>query len=125
MGSAILDGVLRKGLIKKESLFIVEPNKEQKKYVAVDNDNEAFTTEYIKKNIHAHAVFLNYDFEQNKSCLYKLENKGARRLMTSMQLVVFIVRENFAKEHIQAISPRVEARKSRKNYDDVKCAPLL
>jgi len=33
MGSAILDGVLRKGLIKKESLFIVEPNKEQKKYL--------------------------------------------------------------------------------------------
>jgi pyrroline-5-carboxylate reductase len=30
MGSAILDGVLRKNLIKKESLFIVEPNIQQK-----------------------------------------------------------------------------------------------
>lgn len=48
---------------------------EQEKYVAVDNDDEAFTTEYIKKNIHAHAVFLNYDFEQNKSCLRNMRKK--------------------------------------------------
>ncbi|MBB1274069.1 hypothetical protein [Psychromonas sp. SR45-3] len=42
---------------------------ERKKYVPVENDEEDFTTEYIKQNIHAHAVFLNYDFEKNKSCL--------------------------------------------------------
>jgi hypothetical protein len=48
---------------------------EQEKYVAIDNDSEAFTTEYIKKNIHAHAVFLNYDFEQNKSCLRNMRKR--------------------------------------------------
>ena len=48
---------------------------EQKKYVAIDNPDEDFTTEYIKKNVHAHAVFLNYDFEQNKSCLRNMRKK--------------------------------------------------
>ncbi|MCK8120638.1 plasmid recombination protein [Pseudoalteromonas sp. 2CM32C] len=48
---------------------------EQKKYVALDNPDEDFTTEYIKKNVHAHAVFLNYDFEQNKSCLRNMRKK--------------------------------------------------
>ncbi|TWX64870.1 hypothetical protein ESZ36_19460 [Colwellia demingiae] len=48
---------------------------EQKKYVAVENDNEAFTTEYIKRNIHAHAIFLNYDFQKNKSCLRNMRKK--------------------------------------------------
>ena len=33
MGSAILDGVLKNNVIKKESLFIVEPNIEQKRYL--------------------------------------------------------------------------------------------
>ena len=33
MGSAILDGVLSKNIIKKESLFIVEPDILQKKYL--------------------------------------------------------------------------------------------
>ena len=33
MGSAILDGVLSKNIIKKESLFIVEPDTLQKKYL--------------------------------------------------------------------------------------------
>ena len=33
MGSAILDGILKKNVIKKESLFIVEPNIEQKRYL--------------------------------------------------------------------------------------------
>ena len=33
MGSAILDGVLSKNVIKKESLYIVEPNIEQKTYL--------------------------------------------------------------------------------------------
>ena len=48
---------------------------EQKKYIAVDNPDENITTEYIKKNIHAHAIFLNYDFEQNKSCLRNMRKK--------------------------------------------------
>jgi hypothetical protein len=48
---------------------------EQKKYVALDNPDEDFTTEYIKKNVHAHAVFLNYDFEQNKTCLRNMRKK--------------------------------------------------
>jgi hypothetical protein len=48
---------------------------EQKKYIPIDNPDEDFTTEYIKKNIHAHAVFLNYDFEKNKSCLRNMRKK--------------------------------------------------
>jgi len=48
---------------------------EKEKYVAVDDPDEDLTTEYIKKNIHAHAVFLNYDFEKNKSCLRYMRKK--------------------------------------------------
>ncbi len=48
---------------------------EQTKYVAVDNPDEDFITEYIKKNIHAHAIFLNYDFNKNKSCLRNMRKK--------------------------------------------------
>lgn len=50
-------------------------SEEQKKYIPIDNPDEDFITEYIKKNIHAHAVFLNYDFEKNKSCLRNMRKK--------------------------------------------------
>ena len=43
--------------------------KEQKKYRPIENDDNPFVTEYIKHNIHAHAIFLNYDFEKKKTCL--------------------------------------------------------
>ncbi len=48
---------------------------ERKKYRPIDNPNEDFTTEYIKHNIHAHAIFLNYDFEKNKTCLRDMRKK--------------------------------------------------
>lgn len=48
---------------------------ERKKYRPIDNPNEDFTTEYIKHNIHAHAIFLNYDFDKNKSCLRDMRKK--------------------------------------------------
>ena len=33
MGSAILDGIIRKNVIENDSLFIVEPNIDQKIYL--------------------------------------------------------------------------------------------
>ncbi|OUR75859.1 hypothetical protein A9Q75_17335 [Colwellia psychrerythraea] len=48
---------------------------EQKKYIPIDNPDEDFTTEHIKHNAHAHAIFLNYDFEQNKTCLRFMTRK--------------------------------------------------
>lgn len=48
---------------------------ERKKYRPIDNPDEDFTTEYIKHNIHAHAIFLNYDFDKNKSCLRDMRKK--------------------------------------------------
>lgn len=60
---------LDEGTIIDSEKLIELDEEEQKKYVPIDNPDEDFTTEYIKHNVHAHAVFLNYDFENNKSCL--------------------------------------------------------
>lgn len=51
------------------------PEDERKKYRPIDNPDEDFTTEYIKYNIHAHAIFLNYNFENNKTCLRDMRKK--------------------------------------------------
>lgn len=48
---------------------------ERKKYRPIDNPDEDFTSEYIKHNVHAHAIFLNYDFEENKTCLRDMRKK--------------------------------------------------
>lgn len=48
---------------------------ERKKYRPIDDPDEPFTTEYIKHNVHAHAIFLNYDFEENKTCLRDMRKK--------------------------------------------------
>ncbi|SHO54313.1 hypothetical protein [Vibrio quintilis] len=49
---------------------------ERKKYRPIDNPDEDFTSEYIKHNVHAHAIFLNYDFENNKTCLRDMRKKN-------------------------------------------------
>ncbi|HAS6213013.1 TPA: hypothetical protein I7185_22185 [Vibrio vulnificus] len=48
---------------------------EKSKYFPFDDPDEPFTTEYIKHNIHAHAIFLNYDFDKHKSCLRNMRKK--------------------------------------------------
>lgn len=60
---------LDEGTIIDAEKLIELDEEEQKKYVPIDDPDEDFTTEYIKHNVHAHAVFLNYNFEKNKSCL--------------------------------------------------------
>lgn len=60
---------LDEGTIIDSEKLVELDEEEQKKYVPIDDPDEDFTTEYIKHNVHAHAVFLNYDFEKNKSCL--------------------------------------------------------
>ncbi|MCC4276134.1 plasmid recombination protein [Marinomonas communis] len=55
-------------LIDADRYFDLTPE-QQKKYRAVEPEKGDLETEYIKHNIHAHAVFLNYDFDKKKSCL--------------------------------------------------------
>ena len=47
---------------------------EKAEYEEAEPDN--LGSNYVKKNIHAHAIFLNYDFDKNKSCLRNMTKKN-------------------------------------------------
>jgi len=46
-------------------------NEEEKK--EFESTSDSLGTNYIKQNIHAHAIFLNFDFKQNVTCLRKMK----------------------------------------------------
>lgn len=67
---------LDEGTVISSSKFEKLSDLEKKEYKVLHEDS--FVPEnpdYIKHNYHAHAIFLNYDFEKNKSCLRNMQKK--------------------------------------------------